>query len=738
MSRFRSGRWILLFVLTISLFYWRIAFTKQFSILWQWESVTQSYSWYNFASQAVHKGILPVWDPYRFSGNTFIGEMQTGLFYPLKLVAYLMPLDSNGLFSERVYNELYVLTHIFAALFMFMLARYLRLSAFASFVAGLIFSLGGYLGNTAYPHTLDSGIWLPFVVLFFLKAAQDIPAKQAAFYASLSGLGVGMSILGGGIHIVIMEGIVIATLCLAGHERKPLRARAVVLAALVGVIGFMLGAVQMLPSMEYGPMSYRWIGGNAPIRFLQRVPYQYLGGIARFSPRSLFAFLLGSASPGDHSPSNYFGVLPFLLSIVGAWRCWREPRVKYFTVLAAGAYLYSWGEFSFLHGLLYLVPGLDIAREAGRFILLTHFSAAILGGYGIDHLFDQSNARDPRILAFLRWVKWLVVFLAGLLIVGSIQTVIGVDDWYFMSFFLIGTAYALLEVVARGYGSAAAKTALVFLLLWDLYEFNWTIRNKEFAQSRKEDHMEELMQTRKLVNLLKSQAGPFRIHFDAEFPPNLGDVYGIEMTGGMSATMLTDYVGYLGHEKMPQLLNVRYTLRRVDKPADRPPVFSDGVWNVFENPAFGDRAWIVHHVIVDPSKERPLKELRDPSFNPARTAILEIPLQEPVDTESDVPATRVQILRSELSSEEFRAQSNGPGLLVASEVFYPGWQAFVNGRSSPIYRVDGLLRGVVVPNGESIVRFDYRPFSLRAGAAMGLAAILATAILGAGIPIRKW
>src|SRR5207244_5398781 len=130
------------------------------------EPVTQSYSWYNFAALAVHKGVLPLWDPYRFSGSTFIGEMQTGLFYPLKLLAYIMPLDSNGMFSERVYNEFYVLTHILAAIFTFLLARYLRLSPFASFVAGLSFSLGGYLGNTAHPHTLDSGIWLPFIVLF--------------------------------------------------------------------------------------------------------------------------------------------------------------------------------------------------------------------------------------------------------------------------------------------------------------------------------------------------------------------------------------------------------------------------------------------------------------------------------------------------------------------------------------------------------------------------------------------
>jgi uncharacterized membrane protein YfhO len=67
---------------------------------------------------------------------------------------------------------------------------------------------------------------------------------------------------------------------------------------------------------------------------------------------------------------------------------------------------------------------------------------------------------------------------------------------------------------------------------------------------------------------------------------------------------------------------------------------------------------------------------------------------------------------------------------VMSEVFYPGWQAFVNGRETSIYRVNGFMRGVVVPDGQSVVRFEYRPASVRVGAALGLAALLGTAFLG--------
>ena len=721
----------------MALFYWRIVFTKQFTVLWQWEPVTQSYSWYNFAATAIHKGRLPIWDPYRFSGNTFIGEMQTGLFYPLKFLVYIMPLDGNGMVSERIYNEFYVLTHILAAIFMFLLARHLRLSPLGSFVAGLSFSLGGYLANTGHPHTLDSGIWLPLIVLFFLRSSEERAVERGAFFAALSGLSLGMAVLAGGIHMVIMGGILVATMALVLNSSEPNRQRIFGMAAIVAVMALLFGAVQLLPSFEYGPLSYRWIGSDTPIRFMQRVPYQFLGGVARFSPRSLFTFLFGAANPGDHLPSNYFGVLPLLLSIIGAWRCWNQRWVKYFAILALASYVYAWGEFSFMHGVLYLIPGLDIAREAGRFILVTHFAAAILAGYGIDQLFGAIAPKDPPMRGFLRGLRWLSIFLAALLIIGTIQTSITIDDWFFMSFTFIGSAYLVLELISRDHRSLFTKAVLVFLLLWDVYEFNYPIRNKGVMQAAKQDYMAELVDSHKLAEFLRSKGGLFRVHFEGDAPPNIGDSYGIPMTGGMSATMLTEYFGYLGHPKMPQLLNVRYTLRRTDTPDDRQPVFSDGVWRVYENPGAGERAWVVHAVNIDSSGVTPPKRLADTDFDPARVALLEGPLQEPIDVGDELQTSSVENTRNDAASQEFSVETKGRGLLVVSEVFYPGWRASVNGQAAPIYRVNGLLRGVVVPDGKSIVAFEYRPFSLQFGASLTLAAVLGTAISGLWIVAKR-
>jgi len=59
--------------------------------------------------------------------------------------------------------------------------------------------------------------------------------------------------------------------------------------------------------------------------------------------------------------------------------------------------------------------------------------------------------------------------------------------------------------------------------------------------------------------------------------------------------------------------------------------------------------------------------------------------------------------------------SRTPGLLKLSVPWYPGWSAQVGGRKLPVLRVDHALVGVVVPPGEGVVEFSFRPTRFRMG-----------------------
>jgi uncharacterized membrane protein YfhO len=50
------------------------------------------------------------------------------------------------------------------------------------------------------------------------------------------------------------------------------------------------------------------------------------------------------------------------------------------------------------------------------------------------------------------------------------------------------------------------------------------------------------------------------------------------------------------------------------------------------------------------------------------------------------------------------------GYLILSETWYPGWRATVNGAATPIEQVNGALRAVRVPAGQSVVEMWYWPW----------------------------
>ena len=60
------------------------------------------------------------------------------------------------------------------------------------------------------------------------------------------------------------------------------------------------------------------------------------------------------------------------------------------------------------------------------------------------------------------------------------------------------------------------------------------------------------------------------------------------------------------------------------------------------------------------------------------------------------------------------ARLNKPGLIVLNDTFASGWRAEVSGGgkaaiAAPIYRTNGIMRGIFLPAGEFEIRMNYRP-----------------------------
>ena len=61
----------------------------------------------------------------------------------------------------------------------------------------------------------------------------------------------------------------------------------------------------------------------------------------------------------------------------------------------------------------------------------------------------------------------------------------------------------------------------------------------------------------------------------------------------------------------------------------------------------------------------------------------------------------------------YDVNSDTGGIIVFSEIYYPGWTATVDGKSAVLGRVDYILRALRVGAGNHRVELDFHPTSIK-------------------------
>jgi hypothetical protein len=138
------------------------------------------------------------------------------------------------------------------------------------------------------------------------------------------------------------------------------------------------------------------------------------------------------------------------------------------------------------------------------------------------------------------------------------------------------------------------------------------------------------------------------------------------------------------------------------------------------------RAYAVHQVRVIADDRTAVAAMRDPAFDPARTAILD----SGREVNASLPrgaTSSVTVLSYEPEEVVLEASLPAPGYVVLSDSYYPGWRATVDGEPVAIERANLAFRAVYVSEGAHTLRWVYRPTSYRAGLGISVATLLALA-----------
>jgi hypothetical protein len=149
------------------------------------------------------------------------------------------------------------------------------------------------------------------------------------------------------------------------------------------------------------------------------------------------------------------------------------------------------------------------------------------------------------------------------------------------------------------------------------------------------------------------------------------------------------------------------------------------------------RARVVGKLRVMPDEAavlRALELLPQIGLDPRREALVPASEAAAITLPREARPARAEMARVEPDRLVVRAE--GPGLLVVSEAWDPGWSAAVDGARAAIHRVNHAQMGVVLPGGLHHVTFTYRVRGLFAGLALCAAGLFALA--GTWARARVW
>jgi hypothetical protein len=729
-----------------------------------------SFLWptYSYAAQSLHAGRIPLWNPTLYSGAPFAADNQSGLFYPINLLTFLF-------FPSLPYTamEWLVVFHFWlagASMYFLMrvllseesstrsapkntddtenekrsvksdLIRAIRVQIFfpALFSAIAYMFSDVFIMHIGHLNIVATSAWLPAAF-----AALHLGfTRHSAGWAAGAGVILGIAVLAGHAQmtLIITFGLGLYALwnILIGQRRLSL----IGLVGLMFVVAFGISAIALIPGAEMLRFTARTQLDYATAS-LYSLPWASLAGL--FSPLVFGRGVQNFWGPWDRVELGYVGVLPLVFAGFASFKNRRGISI-FLVILGSLAWLIALGANTPLHYFLYQnVPGFAQLRAPARFILLTDFSIAVLAGLGLQRLNTMPRKQILLWCSFLLIAGFTAIYLnyhqavasTGFAHNASLYTGLIIT----FSLLLIGLFFCLWlpsrEAIARRPSSVLRLTQWSFVLFLSadlLGHGAWIEVDSQDATLG--------FQHPKALEFLQSQPLPTRIdNASGAWSPDAAARYGLEDINGLSNPLALaayqTYLGAVGARGTPlyNFLNAQFVIADKDRPpADSTfvPIFNeDPALDIYLNTNAMPRVSLVYSATLVPNGEAAFGAIHDPSFNPLVSVVAEgmapTPTLPPSESSPMGEGSQANLYYLDYAAESFTvvAITPAPAYLVFSEVWYPGWRAWVDGVETPIFIANFAFRGIYLTQaGEHTIVMRFDPLSWKIGLGITLLTVL--------------
>ena len=686
-----------------------------------------------FGYEELRRGNVPLWNPYLFSGQPYVGSFDTAILYPLNLFFLVLPL-------AKAINVDFALHTLLAGLFMALWTARRGLRPLACFTAGALLMTSGPFFMHIYgghPTIVRAMAWAPLI----FASIDGVFARPGLRWALVGMLAFAMQLLTGNMQYVFYTGIaagVYSVLRLARAEKK-----LYVMTSLGALVlgGICLAAAQLFTGIDAAAESVR----------SGRVPYAF-AAMFSFPPENLLTFLVpGIFGDMIHCEywgrcylwemQAYFGITGLTLAVYGAVWGRREVR-RYSFVLVVTMILLALGSHTPMFRVLYAyVPGFDNFRGNSKFMFQAMLFLIMLSAAGLDALMRGQG--KPQ------WAASLAALLAVALGAGALVVWLGAsrnaETWSAFAWTINATRESyfhlttgdVIEVgrfAAKALAAAAAVSALVALCLAlvparayavklvvalavvevAMFAFNaratfplerLRIPDVEafYAETLRDDPDARVLQLDMPNHAMWARVGEMWGH-DSYVLKRYAQF--MAFTRGIPPDRATSYLSFDDYHPWYKLVRTKYVLQR-----DERGLQVNTVAPVLE------RFHLVHDFRVMNDRDTIFNAMANPSFNPLERVILEgAPAVRP---EPGAAPGSVRLVDEGTDHLEIEVETPRAALLLITDSYSSGWRARgLEGSVQQEYDVmpaNYILRAIPLERGTHRILVEYSPWAFRAG-----------------------
>lgn len=754
-ERWNRADWLILAgLLALTVLVWsRVLFSREWSFGVELDFIRQFYPARVFATESLAGGTFPLWNPYVLSGHPFFASYQTAMLYPFNLLMVGAYALAGADFSLKAQCVFVVFHFYLAGVFTYILARDLKVGRTGATVSAVTFMFCGFMvAHAGHMNQMSAAAWIPLIFLLFYRAL----SRRRLSYSVAAGAVVGIALLAGHLQsvfylCVLLLGLVVLTALqrYRGDPRRPGLAYGVAALGITVCVGGALAAVQLLPTYQLIGLSTRTEIPFDIARTSSLPPWQIVGLV--------FPHFFGP-SPDNYVGGwlmwemyGYAGIVGGVLAVVALLKK-RRGLVIFLWVALLVSIILAMGPEGYLFTVLYKARlFFDRFHNPARTLVIFGFSLALLAGFGADHLMETySRPERPPYRSAVRLVTVLVALILVLVLALSVFMLLrgpgrakanrlGFKSMIFPVLLALTLLFVLWMARRWKMESAWLAMGLVALVVIDLVVLNvpWVM-----VPVKPDDIFGDAGASK----FVAAQPGVFRVETDAH---NMyrsldnGALYGLEKASGDDSLALYDYDRYRGlvvPSQKPgvqvglfyegglrsELLDVMNDVYFISREEIHPKLVEGkfehvdylGQVHIYRNTTAMPRAWMSEALAFADQEEVYLELLRTRGEGIRRTALVVYP--PAAGEEIPVEEGQVEVTSRSLDNLELTTDPSCRGLLVTAEVYYPGWDVYVDGEKKEVLQTNLVFRGVLLDGGQRTVEFRFRPRSLYAGIIVSL------------------